>query len=64
MQDVLSTIVVGAICVAVSYAVAYCFPSKAMLDAEAVERESSLPDAAQWMSGTGSGAGTDGDATR
>ena len=64
MQDVLSTIIAGAVCVAVAYAVAYCFPSKEMLDAEAVDREWTPPAAAQCTSGAGCGAGADDDATR
>ena len=65
MADALSTIVVGAFCLAAAYAVAYCFPSKAMLDAEAVEREWTPPDAAQCTSaGTGSDVDAGGDATR
>ena len=65
MAEALSTIVFGAFCLAVSYAVAYCFPSKEMLDAEAVERERTPPDGAQYTSAvTGSGADAGGDATR
>ena len=65
MAEALSTIVVGALCLAVAYAVAYCFPSKEMLDAEAVEREWTPPDAAQCTSALAeSGADAGGDATR
>ncbi len=65
MAEALSTIIVGAFCLAISYAVAYCFPSKAMLDAEAVEREWTPPDAAQCTSaGTGSGVDAGDGATR
>jgi hypothetical protein len=43
LQPLLSTVFAGAVCFGVSLFLAQCFPSKEMLDAEAVEREWEVP---------------------
>ena len=48
LDALLSTVFAGAACLGISFFLAHCFPSKEMLDADAVEREWEAPsDAAE-----------------